>query len=146
MSSIKLPWFLLIEGQNITKCLLSSYRYFFLLKVIVTSVKVTFKIHNTSAGKVGPIYCMARAIWLGCNVEKSIITYRHCQVTGINVLCVILLMNSVAELRNGGYETKNRQAAISKHSITKSFRICPGVKRSVINFPQTMQRNLRTSG
>jgi hypothetical protein len=147
MSSIKLPIFLFIEGQNIAKCLQSSYHDFILLKVIVTSVKVTSKIHITHVGKVGPIYCMVRAIWLGCNVEKSIITYRHCQVTGINVLCVILLMNSVAKVCNGGYETKNRQAVISKRCTTKSFRISPWVKRSVINFfPQTTQRNLRTSG
>jgi hypothetical protein len=147
MSSIKLPWFLFIEGQNIAKCLLSSYNYFFLLKVIVTLVKVTFKIYITPVGKVGPIYCMVRAIWLGCNDEKSIITYWHCQVTGINVLCVILLMNSVAKLCNGGYETKNRQPVINKRSKTKSFRICPGVKRSVINFfPQTTQRNLQIAG
>ena len=85
----------------------------------MTSVKVTFKIHDTPVGKLGPIYCMVRAIWLGCNVEKSIITYRHCQVTGINVLCVILLMNGVAKLCNGGYETKNRQAVISKRRTTK---------------------------
>jgi hypothetical protein len=80
----------------------------------VTSIKVTFKIH-TPVGNVGPIYCMVRAIWLGCNVEKSIITYRYCQVTGINVFCMILLMNSVAKLCNGGYENKeptscNKQA------------------------------------
>ena len=113
----------------------------------MTLVKVTFKIHITPVGKVEPIYPMVRAIWLGCNVEKSIITYRHSQVTGINVLCVILLMNSVAKLCNGGYETKNRQAVISKRSAIKSFIICPRVKRSVINFfPQTTQRHLRTSG
>jgi hypothetical protein len=70
----------LISPLNIVKCLPSNYHDFFLLKAIVTSVKVTFKIH-TPVRYVGPIYCMVREIWLGCNVEKSIITYKYCQVT-----------------------------------------------------------------
>ena len=53
MSSINLHDFFFTEGQNKAICLLSSYHYFFMLKIIVTSVKVTFKIRQHSRWERG---------------------------------------------------------------------------------------------